>query len=147
MNKFRKLAVKMFGKVYGASNKKILVWSFVFLLGPFTISYLCEGLINLSSFISDFFYLNVGGWLVNTPLFSPASLKITIALPAIITWPIDRIVDLISSPAADFTMLALFPVAAILGATLLVKTKGQSLAGLFVASMGLVLSYAFLFMA
>jgi hypothetical protein len=147
MNKFKELAIKTFGRVNGTSTKKILIWSIAFLFMPFILSYLCEGLINLSALVSEFFAVNVGSWLVNTPLFSSANLKITYDVAAVLVWPIDHLINLMLSPFGSALGLAFFPLAAILGATLLLKTKGQSLAGLFVAAMGLVFSYAFFFMA
>ena len=134
------------GAIRGISNKKILVLGFVSLFMPFVFSYLCEGLINLSAWVSEL-GISAGGWLIDTPLFSPANLDLANNVAAAFAWPIERLVDLMLSPLGSAVGIGFFPLAAALGIILLVKTKGQSLAGLFVASMGLVFSYAFFFMA
>lgn len=129
MNNIKALVKKLVIKINQASNKKILTWSIVLLLLPFVLSYLCEGLINLSAWTAETAILKIGPW------------------ASIISWPFDQAVNLMLSPFVSALWLALFPLAAFIGAILLIKTKGQSLAGLFVTSMGLVLSYAFIFMA
>ena len=129
-----------------ASNKKILVLGVVSLFMPFVLAYLCEGLINLSATVSES-AIGIGGRLVDTPLFSPANLQVIYNITVALAWPIDRLVDLMLSPLGSAMGIGFFPLAAVLGVILMVKTKGQSLAGLFVTAMGLVFSYAFIFMA
>jgi hypothetical protein len=130
MNKIKTFATKTVSTINRASNKKILVWSIVLLFVPFVGGYLLSGLIDLSYSVS-MLAINTSGWLSN--------------VIALASWPIDRVVDVMLTPLADFITIACFPLAAILGAMVLAKTKGQNLPALFTTSMGLVFLCGFIF--
>jgi len=152
INKIKGLAANFFNRIYGASNKKLIVWSAGLLLMPFVAGFAVVWIgdhIELQPM--DTLAMNAIGWLNNTGVFSFDVMvlisKVVYGFAFSFEWAIGKIITLILSPflLGDALVPVCSFLSAILGALVFIKTKWQSLSALFVTSMSLVLIYAFIF--
>lgn len=144
INKTKGLAVEFFNKVYGAGNKKILLWGIGFALFPFVFGVFARLLIELNYLIS-LLATKIVYWISTAHIFSFSTSVSIWEHIGIVSWPLDRVIGAMSSPFADFLMIISFCFVPILAAMVLIKTKGQNLAALFITSMSLILTYALIF--
>ncbi|GMX57829.1 MAG: hypothetical protein YFSK_1590 [Candidatus Yanofskyibacterium parasiticum] len=150
INKTKGLALDFFNKIYGAGNKKLLVWSAIFLLMPFVGGFIAVWISDHVQPINAL-VLDAIVRLNNTGVFSFEVMtfisKIAYDFALLIGWIIEKASFLVLSPflLGDALVPICSLLAAVLGAMVLIKTKGQNLAALFTTSMSLILTYAFIF--